>query len=60
MKEYLINCRLDYAKELLKYSDKSIYDITFLIGMNNVSHFTNLFKSRENLTPHAFRCQWRD
>ena len=57
--EYIITNRLAYAKELLKYSDLPISEIAFKIGMHNVSHFINLFKFRENMTPLAFRKQWK-
>jgi len=57
--EYLITMRLNYAKELLKYTDESINEITFFCGMNNVSHFINLFKEREGMTPLQYRKQWR-
>lgn len=57
--EYIITTRLSYAKELLKYSDQSVSDITYAIGMNNVSHFINLFKAREGVTPLAYRKEWR-
>lgn len=57
--EYIILSRLSYAKELLKYSDLSVNEITFKIGINNVSHFINLFKARENMTPLAFRKEWK-
>jgi YesN/AraC family two-component response regulator len=57
--EYIISNRLSCAKELLKYSDLSIHEITYQSGMNNVSHFINLFKTREGTTPLAFRKAWR-
>jgi AraC-like DNA-binding protein len=57
--EYIILSRLSYAKELLKYSELSINEITFSIGLNNVSHFINLFKARENVTPLQFRKEWK-
>lgn len=57
--EYLITLRLNHAKELLKYTDLSINDITFQCGMNNVSHFINLFKNREEITPLQFRKEWK-
>lgn len=57
--EYIILSRLSYGKELLKYSELSINEITFRIGLNNVSHFINLFKSRENMTPLQFRKEWK-
>lgn len=56
--EYIINTRLSYAKELLKYSDLPIREITYECGMSNVSHFINLFKSREMITPLAYRREW--
>lgn len=59
LNEYLINTRISYAKELLKYTELSVSDITFEIGMNNVTHFINLFKSREQITPLRYRKIWR-
>ena len=58
--EYLISARISYAKELLKYSDLTVSDITFEAGFHNVTHFINLFKARENITPHAYRKAWRE
>lgn len=57
--DYIILTRLSHAKELLKYSEVSINEITFRIGLNNVSHFINLFKARENITPLQFRKEWK-
>lgn len=57
--EYLISSRLSYAKELLKYSDYTINEITYITGMNHVSHFIHLFKDRENMTPLQFRKEWK-
>lgn len=57
--EYIISNRLSCAKELLKYSDLSINEITYKSGMNNVSHFINLFKNREGTTPLAYRKEWQ-
>lgn len=57
--EYIINSRISYAKELLKYSDLSVNEIAYESGIHNVSHFINLFKSRENSTPLAYRREWQ-
>lgn len=57
--EYIILTRISYAKELLKYSEFSINEITYEIGMNNVTHFINLFKAREMKTPLAYRKEWK-
>lgn len=56
--EYIILTRIAHAKELLKYSDLSVNEITFEIGMNNVTHFINLFKAREQMTPLSYRKMW--
>lgn len=60
LNEYIIISRISYAKELLRYSDLSVNEITFEIGMNNVTHFINLFKAREHLTPLVYRKKWRN
>ncbi len=57
--EYLIDQRISHAKELLKYSDLPVSDIAYGCGMNNVSHFINLFKDREGVTPSVFRKEWK-
>ncbi|ANY67469.1 hypothetical protein BBD42_14050 [Paenibacillus sp. BIHB 4019] len=57
--EYVIGIRISQAKELLKYSDQPVADIAPLVGIDNVSHFINLFKAREGVTPLAYRKQWQ-
>lgn len=58
LNEFIISTRLSYAKELLKYSTTPVGEIAYLSGINNVSHFINLFKARENRTPLAYRKAW--
>ena len=58
LQDYLIGTRITYAKEQLKYTGASISDIAASCGIPNVSHFIHLFKTRENLTPLAWRKQW--
>lgn len=55
---YLIHCRLNHAKELLKYGDLSVKEIACQVGIENVSHFINLFKKSEHKTPRAFKIEW--
>jgi AraC-like DNA-binding protein len=57
--EYIINVRITIAKEWLKYSDMTIAEIACQAGVDNVSHFINLFKQRTDTTPLAFRKEWR-
>lgn len=56
--EYIILNRIAFAKELLKYSDIPVSEIAFKIGIDNASHFINLFKIREGITPLSFRKKW--
>ena len=55
--DYLIDLRLDHAKSLLVDSGRTIADIGQLVGIPNTNHFLYLFKSREGITPSAFRKQ---
>lgn len=56
--EYLIHIRINAAKGLLQYSDKSVQEIANEVGVDNVSHFINLFKARVNSTPLSYRKEW--
>jgi AraC-like DNA-binding protein len=57
--EYIITHRITYAKELLKYSNLPVSDISYKSGIENVSHFINLFKNRVGMTPLVFRKKWQ-
>lgn len=57
--EYIITKRITYSKELLKYSSLPVSEIALNCGIDNVSHFINLFKNREGITPLAFRKKWQ-
>lgn len=57
--EYLVLCRLTYAKELLKYSDIPVSEICFSCGMNHVSHFIRIFSDNEKITPLKYRKEWQ-
>jgi len=56
--DYLISQRISYAKELLHYTSMPINEIAEYVGIENVSHFINLFKTRESMTPHTYRKIW--
>ncbi|WP_144029017.1 AraC family transcriptional regulator [Paenibacillus rigui] len=57
--EYLITSRINHAKEWLQYSDLPVADIAAKVGIDNVSHFINLFKDRVEHTPLAYRKKWQ-
>lgn len=59
LNEYLIITRLNHAKELLKYAfDLTVEEIAYTCGFHHVSHFINLFKKHEKMTPLQFRREW--
>ncbi|GAA4654654.1 hypothetical protein GCM10023142_17920 [Anaerocolumna aminovalerica] len=54
---YLINCRMNAAKNLLWTTDYTINEISSLIGIDNTSHFIRLFKKTMGVTPLNYRRQ---
>lgn len=53
--QYVTKCRLERAKTLLKRSHFSIVEICHLVGFQNQSHFTRLFRQHFGITPKAYR-----
>ena len=56
--EYLINFRINKAKELLRTSQIPIYEISEKVGFESVSNFIKTFKQNEEITPLKFRKLW--
>jgi AraC family transcriptional regulator len=54
-RQYIIQMRIDRAKELLRSRELSIVDIALQCGFTNQSHFTNLFRQLTEITPKAYR-----
>jgi AraC family cel operon transcriptional repressor len=55
MSEYLNNARLNYAANLLKYTDNNILFICNECGYKSLSYFFSTFKKKYNISPTAFR-----
>lgn len=53
--QYLIQQRVERAKNLLKNTDYLITDIALECGFNSHSHLTNKFRQMTGVTPKAFR-----
>ena len=54
-REYLIDCRLKKACELLSTTSKQISEIAEKCGFCNQQYLTLLFKKKYNITPIAYR-----
>lgn len=55
--QYVNRLRLNYAKNLLLSSEKSIIDVALDSGFENVTYFNRCFKQESGLTPTEFRRQ---
>jgi AraC family transcriptional regulator len=53
--QYLLQQRIERAKQLLKQTDKSIVDIAFSCGFSSHSHLSKQFRQLTGMTPKAFR-----
>lgn len=52
---YLLQLRMNKAKELLKQTDDSIKEIAGEAGYKSTSSFATAFKKREKMTPTEYR-----
>lgn len=54
---YILECRLREAKSLLRYTDKSLGEISSYLCFSSQSHFQNVFKRCVGITPNSYRKQ---
>lgn len=54
-REYLINYRIDKARELLDESLLSVGDVSFSVGFLDHSYFTRMFKRHVGISPSEYR-----
>lgn len=52
---YIVRCKLEDAKGLLTYSDKSLTEISNYLCFSSQSYFQNVFKKKYGLTPLQYR-----
>ena len=53
--DFVINCKMDKAKNLLVSTNLSINRITSLIGYSHSTYFTRKFKELTGKTPNVYR-----
>ena len=56
---FIMRCKLEEAKSLLTYSDKSLSEISTYLCFSSQSYFQNVFKSKYGITPRQYREQHR-
>jgi AraC family transcriptional regulator len=53
--QYLLQQRVERAKQLLKQKDKPVVEIALDCGFNSHSHFGRKFRQLTGMTPKAYR-----
>lgn len=57
MNEFIMRCKLEEAKSLLTYTDKSISEISSYLCFSSQAYFQNVFKKKFGVTPNDYRRQ---
>ena len=57
--QYVNGLRIKRALDLLRLTDKSVYEIAFESGFNNISHFNRIFKRETGMSPNKYRVRTR-
>lgn len=55
MNEFIMRCKLEEAKSLLAYTDKSISEISNYLCFSSQAYFQNMFKKKYGVTPNKYR-----
>ena len=55
IKDYIIQCKVTVAKDLLINSNLPISMVALELGYGNFSHFTQMFRRAEGVTPKEYR-----
>ncbi len=53
--DYIINLRIEKAKQLLNQSDLKVYQVCEQVGIDNYTYFCKMFKKRTGYTPKQFK-----
>lgn len=55
MNDFIMRCKLEEAKSLLAYTDKSISEISNYLCFSSQAYFQNVFKKKFGITPNEYR-----
>lgn len=59
LSDYIIDIRLGFATRLLVDSSRTVAEICYDCGFNNLSNFNRMFKRKKNCSPKEFRDSYR-
>ena len=54
-KNYVLNQKIEYAKQLLENTGLTVGIIASKVGYDNFSYFSKMFKKKEGMTPQDYR-----
>ena len=57
---YLLNIRLEKAKELLREKNLNIENISEMVGFKDSSYFSKSFKQKYGMAPHYYRDNFKE
>ena len=55
---YLTSLRVTHAKQLLRFTDKTVEEIGLECGLGALHYFSRVFKEVEGVAPSVYRSQW--
>lgn len=55
---YLTSLRITHAKQLLRFTDKTVEEIGLECGLGALHYFSSKFKEIEGVPPSVYREQW--
>ncbi|MGE5583305.1 MAG: response regulator [Bacillota bacterium] len=58
--DYLNQIRLEKAKELLMVSNYKSYEVCYMVGYNNPTYFSTVFKKYVGVSPTEFKNKFKD
>lgn len=58
--QFMNQCRMNHAKELLRFTDMQIDEIAAACGIHDSSYFNRIFRATEGISAGSYRKQWRN
>lgn len=55
---YLLHKKITHAKQLLRFTDKTVEEIGYECGIGAVHYFSRIFKQTEGISPNEYRKRW--
>lgn len=56
--QYILNKRVTYAKELLRFTDMQIGEVSQKCGVGDINYFNKIFRKIEGTTASEYRKRW--